>query len=496
MTSEHRGATPAVGVEAISPPGPGALVVFLFDDELDLVGTPPAGHEDFVANAGRVFADKDVRSPVAGHDGPQRPAALALHTGSARGWPTTEAIRILGARALAHARDFGLAEVVFALGGPDGPRHAAAAAEGAALGGYRFTRYRKDPGKPPPAVRVLVGEDAVGSTAADVEAARSLAVEVNRARDLINEPGEAVIPETLAEEARRIGVETGLEVEVWDESRLRDEGYPGLISVGQGSHRPPLLIVMRHRPADPRGDGAHLALVGKGITFDTGGISLKPPSGMWTMKGDMSGAAAVLRAMSAVARAGLPATVTGIVATAENYPGPEATRPGDIFVARNGKSVMVDNTDAEGRLVLTDALARAGEEGATDIVDVATLTGACVRALGTGVAGVMGNDPGLIRQVIEAGAAHGEALWELPLVEEYREELRTDSADLKNIGGINAGAITAGLFLEEFVPEGARWAHLDIAGPFLVEKPWKYFPKGATGFGVRTLYATAAAFGG
>ena len=291
-----------------------------------------------------------------------------------------------------------------------------------------------------------------------------------------------------------IARQTGLEVEVWGADDLTEAGYPGLLSVGQGSHRPPRLVVLRHRPPGAGNDGRHLALIGKGITFDTGGISLKPPSGMWTMKGDMSGAAAVLRAMSAIACAGVPATVTGIVAAAENYPGPEATRPGDIFVARNGKSVMVDNTDAEGRLVLTDALARAGEEGATHLVDAATLTGAVVRALGTGVAGIIGNDPGWVSEVIAAGEPHGEVFWELPLVKEYREELRCDSADLKNIGGINAGAITAALFLEEFVPDGAKWAHLDIAGPFLVEKPWKYYPKGATGFGVRTLFELASRF--
>lgn len=494
MTSEYRGATSAVSAEAGATPGSGALVAFLFDDGLDLVGDPVASDAGFVADARRAFADDAVRAAVAAPAGADGPARLALHTGSAKGWPPREAVRILAGRALEHARSFGLAEVFFALAGPDGARFAPAAAEGAAIGSYRFTRYRQKPGKPPPAVRLLVGAEALAEAAEAVETARGLAVEVNRARDLINEPAEAVVPETLAQEARDIAAATGLEAEVWDDGRLRSEGYPGLISVGQGSDRPPRMIVLRHRPDAPRGDGAHLALVGKGITFDTGGISLKPPKGMWTMKGDMSGAAAVLRAMSAVARNGLPVTVTGIVAAAENYPGPSATRPGDIFVARNGKSVMVDNTDAEGRLVLTDALARAGEEGATDIVDIATLTGACVRALGTGVAGVMGNDPDLIRGVIAAGAVHGEALWELPLVEEYREQLRTDSADLKNIGSINAGTITAALFLEEFVPEGARWAHLDIAGPFLVERPWKYFEKGGTGFGVRTLYQTAADF--
>ena len=484
------------------PEGGGRLRVFLFDDELELGGEP--GREwarAFCEGARRLYGNEKVKKEIALHGGEDGPSAVALHTRAASDYPLHDRVRILAARAVGHARAFGYSEAVFVFRGGDGPGMVGPAAEGAALGAYRFDRYRKDAADSAPgsvaAARFVVAESAVEQASAAVEGARRLAREVNRARDLINEPGEVVTPEALAEEARVLARESGLEVQVWDESALRAEGYPGLISVGQGSPRPPRLIVLRHRPEGAAGDsGRHLALVGKGITFDTGGISLKPPSGMWTMKGDMSGAAAVLRAMSAVARAGVPATVTGIVAAAENYVGPEATRPGDIFVARNGKSVMVDNTDAEGRLVLTDALARAGEEGATHIVDAATLTGAAVRALGTGVAAVLGNDADWVREVIAAGEPHGEAFWELPLVAEYRDDLRCDSADLKNIGGINAGTITAALFLEEFVPDGARWAHLDIAGPFLVEKPWKYYPKGATGFGVRTLYEVAARFAG
>lgn len=488
------------------------LRVFLLDDDLDF-GLPDfdlPGREwarAFVENARRLYGDSEVKREIAFHGEEGRPSAVAYHTRAAADWPTPDRVRILAARAVRRAREFGLSEVVFALRGADGPGFVGAAVEGARLGLYRFVRYRKDPGDPVvKTVRIVTAEEAVTGALESARAAVTLADETNRARDLINEPGESVTPEALAEEARTIARETGLEAQVWEENDLREAGYPGLISVGQGSHRPPRLIVLRHRPPGDKNEGGndggndggksgrHLALVGKGITFDTGGISLKPPSGMWTMKGDMSGAAAVLRAMSAIARAGVPATVTGIVAAAENYPGPRATRPGDIFVARNGKSVMVDNTDAEGRLVLSDALARAGEEGATHIVDAATLTGAVVRALGTGVAGILGNDPEWVREVIAAGEPHGEVFWELPLVKEYREELRCDSADLKNIGGINAGTITAALFLEEFVPEGAKWAHLDIAGPFLVEKPWKYYPKGATGFGVRTLFEVASRF--
>ncbi len=487
--------TPTVRVMEDASAREGVLVAYLLDDAMHFAA--PASLEDgeFLARAHRIFGDPSVKREIADHGGPQSASTLALHTRSREHEAAPDAVRVLAARAVGHARDFGLSEVVFPLLGVDGPRFAGTVAEGAVLGAYRFARYLKTPGDPAsPSVRIAVSAEALPEVRRSVGRAVRLAAEVNRARDLVNEPGEAVTPESLAGEARAVAAETGLEVQVWTEAALRTEGYPGLLSVGQGSNRPPRLIVLRHRPPAP--GAAHLALVGKGITFDTGGISLKPPSGMWTMKGDMSGAAAVLRAMSAVAREEVPATVTGIVAAAENYPGPAATRPGDIFRARNGKSVMVDNTDAEGRLVLTDALARAGEEGATHIVDIATLTGAAVRALGTGVAGILGNDPDWVRAVIAAGEPHGEVFWELPLVKEYRDELRCDSADLKNIGGVNAGAITAGLFLEEFVPEGAAWAHLDIAGPFLVEKPWKYYPKGATGFGVRTLFETAARFAG
>jgi leucyl aminopeptidase len=238
-----------------------------------------------------------------------------------------------------------------------------------------------------------------------------------------------------------------------------------------------------------------MALVGKGITFDSGGISLKPGDRMWEMKGDMAGAAAVLYALRALGRLQPDVKVVGILCCAENLPDANAQRPGDIFTAKNGKSVMVDNTDAEGRLVLTDGLSRAGEEGASHVLDIATLTGAVVRALGPSVAGIMGNDRELIRRVMRSGEHQGETFWELPLIEEYREALKTPFADLNNIaaGGL-AGAITAGLFLREFVPGEAAWAHLDIAGPMFKDKDWKYYEPGAIGFGLKTLVDVAERF--
>ena len=309
---------------------------------------------------------------------------------------------------------------------------------------------------------------------------------VNRARDLINEPGSVVTPEFLADRAGEVAKEVDLEIEILDPAGLKARGYEGIASVGKGSAHSPRMVILRHIPR--KASTETVALVGKGITFDTGGISLKPGDHMWEMKGDMAGAAAVLFAMRALGRLAPDVKVVGILCCAENFPDANAQRPGDIFTAKNGKSVMVDNTDAEGRLVLTDGLFRAGEEGGTHVVDIATLTGACLRALGPSVAGIMGTDADLIRRIVRSGERHGEAFWELPLVDEYSESLKTPFADINNIaaGGL-AGAITAGLFLREFVPEKVAWAHLDIAGPMFRDKDWKYYEAGAVGFGVKTL---------
>jgi leucyl aminopeptidase len=295
----------------------------------------------------------------------------------------------------------------------------------------------------------------------------------------------------MAETARAIAKESDLDVRIWDEKKLAKEGYNGLLQVGRGSAYPPRLIRLAYRAKKAK---YHLALVGKGVTFDTGGISIKPADKMFEMKGDMSGGAAVMYAMQAIGKLKPQINVTGIVPAAENFPDANAQRPGDIFYARNGKSIMVDNTDAEGRLILTDGLSLAGDEKATHILDIATLTGACVRALGLSIAGIMGNDPRLIRAVIESGQNQGESFWELPLPAEYKELLKTPYADINNIGGPVAGASTAGLFLQEFVPEGTPWAHLDIAGPFIREKEWKYYEAGAIGFGLKTLVDVAERF--
>ena len=424
-------------------------------------------------------------------------ALLVFSTSLSKPFDLPENVKIAAARGLSYASDYGLSRIAFLLNHPAGADYAACAAEGAALGAYRFDKYKKDRDKKRPKLSFAVVCRPEDRKEVERTLARSLIVSeaVNHTRDLVNEPGDRIYPKTLADAAKRIARENGLGVTVVSGKDLAKHGYSGLVSVGKGSIYPPCLIVLRYRPKKSASK-AHLALVGKGITFDTGGISIKPAESMWEMKGDMAGGAAVVNAMAAIARLKPKVAVTGIVAAAENFPGPKAQRPGDIFIAKNGKSVMVDNTDAEGRLVLTDALARAGEEGATHIVDAATLTGSCVRALGTAVAGIMGNDSKLVQEVIESGRRHGELFWELPLVEEYKDLLKTPYADINNVGGKYAGAITAGLFLREFVPEGAAWAHLDIAGPFILEKPWKYFPEGATGFAVKTFVDLAERFEG
>ncbi len=424
-------------------------------------------------------------------------ALLVFSTSLSKAFDLAENVKIFAARALGYAADYGLSKIAFLLNHSNGADYVGSAVEGFVLGSYRFDKYKKDPDKKPvtPSVAIVCRSNDAKEAERAIGRYQLVSEEVNRARDLVNEPGDKIYPEKLAALARKIAKEGRLGVTIVSGRDLEKQGYHGLIAVGKGSIYPPCLIVLRYRPSRKGGKSkSHLALVGKGITFDTGGISIKPSEGMWTMKGDMSGGAAVLHAMAAIARLKPKIAVTGIVAAAENFPGPKAQRPGDIFIAKNGKSVMVDNTDAEGRLVLTDALARAGEEKASHIVDAATLTGACIRALGTSVAGIMGNDSKLIQAVIQSGKRHGELYWELPLVEEYRDLLKTPYADINNIGGKFAGAITAGLFLREFVPEGASWAHLDIAGPFILEKPWKYYPEGATGFAVKTFVDLAERF--
>ncbi|MDQ3973706.1 MAG: leucyl aminopeptidase, partial [Actinomycetota bacterium] len=358
----------------------------------------------------------------------------------------------------------------------------------AALGGYAFTAYRAKHHDLPSLERVYVlpGEgleaDNVGK---GVQLGGVVADAVSLARDLVNEPPAAKRPPALAERVAAVARDAGLEVRVLDEEALAEGGFGGILGVGQGSAAPPRLVELSHSPPGATG---HVLLAGKGITFDSGGLSLKPTDGMKTMKSDMSGAAAVAAAMSVLARLGVSTKVTGLLALAENMPSGQAIRVSDVLTHRGGTTVEVLNTDAEGRLVLADALAYGAESRPDAMIDLATLTGAQVVALGSKIAGLMGSDDALLGELEAAANAAGEQVWRLPLPAAYAEHLKSEVADLKNIGkGREAGALVAGLFLKEFT-QGLPWAHLDIAGPaFSEDGDDHYTPKGASGFAVRTL---------
>ena len=377
--------------------------------------------------------------------------------------------------------------VQLALPHEDQPDLVEAVALGAFIGAYRYEGKPAANSVTPEHLTVLVAA-AEGQEAA-ITRARVIGESVHLARRLVDTPPGHQPPSALAAEAVAAVDGMGIEVEVLDEAALAEQAFGGILAVGQGSANPPRLVRLAYAPPNATG---HLALVGKGITFDSGGLSLKPPTGMVTMKCDMAGAAAVLAAIRAIAALGVPLTVTGYLAVAENMPSGTAQRPGDVITAYGGRTVEVLNTDAEGRLVMMDALVRAGEDNPDRILDVATLTGAQVVALGARIAGVMGNDDDWRDEVQASATAAGELAWSMPIPEELRPSLDSPVADLANIGERNGGMMTAAAFLREFVADDVAWAHLDIAGPaFIDSTPWAYNGKGGTGFGVRTLVELA-----
>ncbi|KNB52771.1 leucyl aminopeptidase [Streptomyces caatingaensis] len=430
--------------------------------------------------------------------GIKAPVVLAVGLGGAPaegdGYEGEALRRAAGAAARALS---GTKKAAFALP-VSGPEDVAVIGEGAVLGAYAFTAYRTDGngkaakgGKNEPLgeAAILGGKPRDKAHKAAVERAATVAAEVNRARDLINTPSNDLYPAAFARLAQEAAKEFGLKVEVLDEKALLKGGYGGLMGVGQGSANPPRLVRLGYTHPEA---GKTLALVGKGITYDSGGISLKPAGHNETMKCDMSGAAAVFAAVVAAARLGLRVNVTGWLALAENMPSGSATRPGDVLRMYSGKTVEVLNTDAEGRLVLADALTRASEEEPDAIVDVATLTGAMVLALGDRTFGVMANDDAFRAAVHEIAEEVGEQAWPMPLPAELRKTMDSPVADIANMGVRNGGGLIAGLFLQEFVGEGITWGHLDIAGPAFHESaPFGYTPKGGTGSAVRTLVRLA-----
>jgi leucyl aminopeptidase len=372
-------------------------------------------------------------------------------------------------------------------------RAGAVVAEGAMLASYHYDTFRStEPGERLESLAVVsgAGED-VDEVREGVNRGARVAESVGLARDLVNEPPSSLTPTKLAERfVDRFSGVAGVTVEVWDEARIAAEHLGGLLGVARGSTQPPRLVRVEYRPSNPVEIGGrvpHLALVGKGITFDSGGLSLKTATGMETMKTDMGGAAAVLSAVDAAAALGARINITAFTPLTENMPGGSAIKPGDVLTTRSGKTIEVLNTDAEGRLVLADGLRLAVEAGPDAIVDLATLTGAAVVALGKEIGALLGNDQQLMLELQMAGERAGEPLWALPLPDDYRGHIDSEIADMRNIGRPGqAGSISAAMLLREFVAD-VPWAHLDIAGPARSDEDSRYLTKGGTGFGVRTL---------
>jgi leucyl aminopeptidase len=404
---------------------------------------------------------------------------------------SAESVRQAAASAVQKARELKIATFRMAFGTDLAPAPevvAQAFAEGAELGAYSYLRYKTDVSAEQRfAVEriVLVVSGAVEQLRAAVAVGQAAARGQIYARDLANGPANAITPAVLGDEALALGARLGLRVTVLDKAQLIEQGFGGILAVGQGSANEPRFIVIEH--GQPGGDQPTVCLVGKGITFDTGGISIKPAENMDNMKMDMGGAAAVFGAMQAVAELQLPLHVVGIVCAAENMPSSTAYRPGDIVTTLSGKTVEVLNTDAEGRIVLADGLHYAQRYHPAAVVDLATLTGAVMVALGPHAIGMMGTSQELVDRLSRAGESSGERVWQLPLWNEYREMMKSEIADLKNTGGRYGGAITAGGFLAAFAGE-MPWVHLDIAGTAWVDRPSKpYQARGATGVGVRLL---------
>ena len=476
-----------IGVKKAAPEEVDAdlLAVGLFSGEdppggLSGAAQPAVSSEDFTGKRGQtslLYAGDDLAA--------RRLLLVGLGDRSSF---TSERLRRTAAAVARRARTLKARNVAFVLPAPEGSdvRGAArATAEGAVLGLYRFEKYKTKNNNDEDLDSfdlVLGGSEDEGTASAGAEVGSSVASGSLLARDLANEPSNTATPAFLAERAREIGDRYGMTVTVLDRAGIEAEGLTGLATVGRSASNEPRFLVLEHRKG---GGGSPVVIVGKAVTFDSGGISIKPTTGMEDMKFDMGGGAAVLGAMEAVGALDLPLDVVAIVPATENLPGGDAFKPGDVLTMANGKTVEILTTDAEGRLILADALVYARRYEPAAVVDCATLTGACVIALGAHASGLMGNDEDLIAEVQTAGEATGERAWPLPLFEEYTEQIKGDTADIKNSGGRGGGALTAGVFLKKFAD--FPWAHLDIAGTAYGKKGNAYTAKGATGAPARLL---------
>jgi leucyl aminopeptidase len=443
-----------------------------------------AAREDARGRVGHV-----VVANTALDEGPRRVALIGA--GPDKSWDV-EAVRRFAGRAVraAEARELSDVAIVLPAGALDTADAVQGAAEGALLAAWRFTELRRPDPEDDPArsevrtIDLVVDPDDMEAAERGLAIGRAIARGQNFARTLQSRPGNLATPTHLAEQAQAMAREVGLDVEVFGMDRIRKERMHALLAVNQGSDEEARFIVLRHQGAGKK--DPWVALVGKGLTFDAGGISIKPAQGMEEMKYDMSGGAAVMGAMRAAAEMQLPLNVLGLIASTENLISGKAVKPGDVIQTRAGKTIEVINTDAEGRLILADALDYAKEQGVQAIVDMATLTGSVVIALGHHAIAVLGTDEALIQAVRDAGDRAGERCWPLPLWSEYRKQLKSDVADMMNVGGRPGGTITAAWFLREFVGD-VPWAHLDIAGTAYGTEPLPYQRKGAYGVPVRLL---------
>ena len=402
---------------------------------------------------------------------------------------TTERLRRVATAAALSARQRRVTRVAFLIRGDITAAAAVqAAVEGLGLSAFSIDRYKSGERCGPPVNEVIIavpgGRNA--ELASAFERGQVMAESCNVARELCNEPPNVLTPRELADRAAALGRETGFDVTILDEKELERLGMGLLLGVGQGSAQPPRMIVLKHTPKRKAASPHVLGIIGKGVTFDTGGISIKPADGMERMKTDMSGAAAVIGAMRAISILDAPMQVIGVIPAAENMPGGRAIKPADVLTGAGGKTVEVINTDAEGRLILGDGLWYARELGATHLVDVATLTGAIVVALGKVASGLFGQPESWVDVVKRTSETAGDRCWPMPLYDEYSDQLKSEIADMINSGGRPAGACTAAMFLKEFVG-GLPWAHIDIAGTAWAEEPKPWQPKGPTGVAVRTL---------
>jgi len=411
---------------------------------------------------------------------------------------TLDSIRAAMAEASKFLRKLGVKQAATivhgaGIGGMEAEKAAQALTEGSILGLYTFRKHTTREPEHGEIEELLIAERDGSKHAAleqGVRRGRILAEATNHARDMINEPANYMTPSDMAEVARSVAAKYGLECSVLEREEMQNLGMGALLGVAQGSRQPPKFIIISYRGGDSA--KTTLGLVGKGLTFDSGGISIKPSESMDEMKGDMAGGAAVIAAMRAIAEFKAKINVTGLIPATENLPGGAALKPGDVLKAMNGKTIEVVNTDAEGRLILADALCYARKLGLSPLVDVATLTGACHVALGDVCTGAFGNNQETITRVIKAGEESGEKIWQLPMFDEYKEQNKSDVADIKNSGGRWGGAITAAQFLAEF-SQDTPWTHLDIAGTSFSSKERAYTLKGATGVAVRTLVNFALA---